>query len=565
MIKALSLTLFLCISLRLSAQPAVSSGGILNVASYGYAGLPNGSIAQGSIFVVFGTNLGTDANNSGFPLSATLANTSIQIASGSTTVNAWMIYTTPTQVAAILPSNTPTGSGTLKLTYNGQSSSASIQVVPSSFGIFTWNQGGSGPGIIQNYVSSTSAPTNSVVNPATPGQVEIIWGTGLGPVDSSEEANKPLPGNMQSALNVQVWVGDQPATVLYAGRTSQFAGEDQINFVVPQGVQGCYLPVAVKAGTAGVLSNFTSMSVASAAGGTCSDADGISSSDITKLESNGSIKLGVIDLNRIALTVNAGSLGTISRTSDSASAIFGQYSTSQMAASLGVTQSPSPGTCTVTQFLGLDPLPNDPVKPTALDAGGSISLTGPNGNKPIASTSTGVYSATLGGVPVDQLLTGTAGATYLDPGSYTLTGSGGSAVGSFSEQFTVPSDITWTNSSSAATINPANDLPITWSGGTSNEFVEMTVLSTAQTGTLGPGSNTPGNAVLCVAPASAGSFTIPSFVLQALTPSTTGSLVPTSYVLVGAQSQPVNFSASGLDDGYILYRNFTGTNVTISQ
>jgi uncharacterized protein (TIGR03437 family) len=470
-----------------------------------------------------------------------------------------MIYTTPGQVAAILPSNTPTGSGTLTLTYNNQSSAeVPIEIAPSSFGAFTQNQGGSGPAIIQDYVSATELPVNTIVAPAYPGQTVILWGTGLGPIPGTNaDAGAPPTTNMQTALNVQVWVGNQPATVTYAGRSGCCAAIDQIDFVVPQGVQGCYLPVAVKAGTAGVVSNVPSIAVAPSAGAACSDADGINSSDVTKLQSAGSVKLGSVNLTHIALSL--GALGSVF--SDVATGIFGTYSQAQLSASLGLTQSPSIGSCTVSQFLGLNPIPVDPTKPSPLDEGSALSITGGSGTKTIPSTSTGFYSATLGGVPLSEILTATAEPAYFNPGSYTLTGSGG-AVGSFSSSFTAPATLS-SNASTITTIDRSKDLTITWSGAGQNEFVAISGTASVG-GPLGPSTTSPGVVFLCIAPASAGTFTVPSFVLETLPPSPTGgSAIPNSFLLVGTQTEPINFSASGLDDGYLTYRSLIGNGVTV--
>jgi hypothetical protein len=41
-----------------SAQPAVYLRGVVNAASSAPAGLPNGSIAQGSLFSIYGASLG---------------------------------------------------------------------------------------------------------------------------------------------------------------------------------------------------------------------------------------------------------------------------------------------------------------------------------------------------------------------------------------------------------------------------------------------------------------------------------------------------------------------------
>jgi hypothetical protein len=90
-----------------AAQPVIAGSGILNGASYAVPGLPNSGIAQGSIFIVFGQNLGpaTIVQVSRFPLPTSngLAGTSIKVTVGGTTVDAIMLYTLASQVAAVSP------------------------------------------------------------------------------------------------------------------------------------------------------------------------------------------------------------------------------------------------------------------------------------------------------------------------------------------------------------------------------------------------------------------------------------------------------------------------------
>ncbi|MCP5112159.1 MAG: hypothetical protein GY953_15125, partial [bacterium] len=241
----------------LTAQPVVYEGGIVNNASYALPGLPNAAIARGSMCAIFGENLGpaAGATATAFPLPAAdgLAGTSVQVTVAGISVDAIMAYTTAGQVGAILPSRTPVGVGTLTLTYEGQTSEpVSISVVESSFGIFTRNQRGSGPAIVQNVNSETDRPVNSLADVARPGQTMILWGTGLGPVGGDEAAG-PLPGNLD--LPVEVIVGDVSANVVYKGRSGCCSGIDQIVFEVPAGVEGCYVPLIVKTGN--VVSNFT--------------------------------------------------------------------------------------------------------------------------------------------------------------------------------------------------------------------------------------------------------------------------------------------------------------------
>ena len=110
----------LCVVLAvapLAAQPAIDTGGVLNGASYSPAGLPNSAIAQGSIFIVFGKNLGpASIVSAGYPLSTTLAETSATVTVNGTAVSPVMIYTLASQVAMVMPSSTPAGRGTFTIT-----------------------------------------------------------------------------------------------------------------------------------------------------------------------------------------------------------------------------------------------------------------------------------------------------------------------------------------------------------------------------------------------------------------------------------------------------------------
>src|SRR5262249_53166860 len=156
-----------------------------------------------------------------------------------------------------LPSNTPLGTGTITVLYNGTpSATAPITVVKSSVGIFTVNQQGSGTAVITDSHYNPSSSTFAF----QPGEPVVAWGTGLGPV-SGGDANTPPVGNIPG-VTVAVLVGGISVTPAYAGRTG-FAGEDQINFTIPQGVTGCNVPVAIAVTANGVtvISNYVSIAV----------------------------------------------------------------------------------------------------------------------------------------------------------------------------------------------------------------------------------------------------------------------------------------------------------------
>ena len=176
---------------------------VQNAASNIVPGLPNAGIAQGAIFIIKGTGLGP-ANISIAPAafqSTTLSGTSVAVTVGGTTVNAPMYYTSAAQVAALLPSNTPTGTGSVTVTYNGQTSAtAPITVVANNLGIFTIDSSGSGPGIVTyadySLVSAAKAANcggpNTVCGAANPGDTLILWATGLGPVKGSDASGAGL-------------------------------------------------------------------------------------------------------------------------------------------------------------------------------------------------------------------------------------------------------------------------------------------------------------------------------------------------------------------------------------
>ena len=215
------------------AQPYVNYRGVVNVASYMAPGLPAGSLAQGGMVAIFGRNLGPAAGvpATAFPLNTTLSGVSVTVTQKSTVVNAYPVYVGSGQINAIIPSNAPLGRGTIQVTVNGVASNPSpVNVVATSFGAFSVNSGGFGPAIVQNY-STAGAVINSTQATAMPGQIEVLWGTGLGPVARDNVA--PTVGNLQ--VQVEVFVGGQAASVSYYGRSSCCAAIDQINFTVPAG------------------------------------------------------------------------------------------------------------------------------------------------------------------------------------------------------------------------------------------------------------------------------------------------------------------------------------------
>jgi len=274
-------------------QPILYTHGTYNAASYAPFGLPNAAIARGSIFTIFGENLGPSQSPAlAFPLSTTLGGVSISVTQSGTVTQCFPIYVSASQVNAIMPSTVAGGLATLRLVYQSAKSNAvTIQITNSSPGVFAISSGGYGPGIVQNYVSGSKQPINSAVQPAAPGQTVIIWGTGLGPVTFPDNV-APTPGNV--ATPVTATIGGQPATVAYSGRSPCCSGVDQVVVSLANNVSlGCFVPVTVNAG--GVVSNTTTIAIAAAGATACSDPANPVSALVGKPGTQGFIHIGHTD------------------------------------------------------------------------------------------------------------------------------------------------------------------------------------------------------------------------------------------------------------------------------
>ena len=538
------------------AQPVIQAGSVTNAASYIPDGLPSSGVAQGSIFILKGRNLGAcGVTQSGLPRPTSLGGTSIRVAVGGQTRNALMVYVVacqeggrPDQLAAILPSDTPAGTGTVSVTYNGQTVTAPIRVVRNALGLFTVNQAGSGPAVVTD--ASENWPILATSS-AQPGQLVTFWGTGLSAVSFADDQGAPFQD--LTSVNLQLFIGGKPATVLFRGRSPGSTGLDQINAEIPAGVEGCFVPVVAVVN--GVASNFTTIAV-SASGGECSDALGYTAADLATAQSAGGLRVGSIVLARTKLKFAFPGTGSIDSTTDIGSASFEKFSLTQIYGSQGF-GFVSEGACTVGYTSGDDTTPDDPVKGEGLDAGASITVRGPAGEKQMNRMAVkGVYSGQLGGGTPNPFGGGAAAPAFLEPGAYTVSGAGGADVGAFSANFRLPSPLTWANQASITTVNRSQGVNVTWTGGDPAGFTFIFGYSG-----VGSGQNPVSAVFSCIVKTSLGNFTVPSSVLLAL-PATPAGEQSFGVLGVGSSSQPVRFTAPGLDLGFLAGTSLNGSTVT---
>jgi uncharacterized protein (TIGR03437 family) len=471
--------------------------GVVNPASNVPPGFPHSGIAQGSIFVAYGTNLGPGnlAQAASLPLSTNLAGTSLSVAVNGTTVACPIVYTYAGQVAAVLPSNTPVGNGTLTLTYSGKSGTTPITVVQSNFGISTVNESGGGAAVVTFGNYSVVSTTNS----AKPGDGLTLWGTGLGALPAGQsDAGAAAGGNLPAAITV--FVGGVQASIAYQGRTPSAVGLDQINFTVPPNAPlGCNVPIIVQTTAPNpTVSNTATIALAATDGATCSDPVQIVP---TSYLGKNSLKVVYTGVTLNSSVNGGGSAGTT--ITGKAAAGFLQFTQSQIGpAAVLLNTEPTLGSCITGVVAGGGPS----TMPAAsyLNGGASVTLTPPSGS-PIV-----LPAQSQGGLTLYQ----NKNVTAAPSGIWNFSNPGGPDVGPSNFSFTMPAKVTWTNQNnlSGNPIDRTQPLTITWSGGDSNGYVD--IVGTGQTGPAGAPAFT--SYFQCAAPTAGGSFTIPAAVLQGL-------------------------------------------------
>ena len=543
--------LFLVMAATAAAQPAIND--VVNAAGRIPSGFSSYGIAQGALFAVTGTGLGPDAlQQASFPLPTTggLAGVTVQVAVGGTTVDAILAYVSKSEVGAILPSGTPIGTGTVTVNNNGVTASAPITVVASAFGTFSLDYYSGLQWAAAFNVAADGSTTLNFLGPpgqaAQPGQTVMLNGTGLGAISSDEtQSGATDVPNVQ----IQVFVGTQPATVISAGRGAfpglpdgfpafpvppGIAAWDVIQFTVPNGVTGCEVPVAVQIGN--FVSNFAWISI-SADGGPCVDQNAADFGDLVTL--SGTVKTGYVNLLRTTLHSTANGFTTEIGV-ETGTASFIQYN-APVPVTVRVSQyafatlanNADPGTCLVQTFRVVTPAnpgptPSPPPSanvPVFLDAGPAINLTnGAGATRQLKKGTGGVYAGSMGssfsipGLPADT------SKLFLNPGTVTAdNGGGGADVPAFTSTVTLPSPpLTFDNIDSfGGVLDRTQGVTVKWSGGDPSSFVNIT----------GNSINVNGNVTLiggfaCSEHVSAGQFTVPAFVTLALPASANNPPLP---------------------------------------
>ncbi len=205
--------------------PTLLQGGVMNGASFSRTA----AISPGGIVVLFGTDLAVSAAAApGTPLPTLLGQTSV-LFNG---IAVPLYYVSPTQINAQAPFDLPLGNVSIQVR-RGTSTSATQVVTAAAVapGIFILDATANTGVILHSDFTLVSSAA-----PARANETLVIYATGLGAVQAAVKSGDASPTS-QSLVTPTVSMGGMSASVAYAGLAPGFVGVDQINVVVPAGIQ----------------------------------------------------------------------------------------------------------------------------------------------------------------------------------------------------------------------------------------------------------------------------------------------------------------------------------------
>ncbi|MBK7930713.1 MAG: choice-of-anchor D domain-containing protein [Bryobacterales bacterium] len=203
--------------------PRINRGGVVDAAQF----LP--ALSPGGIASLFGSELASSVvGASTVPLPTTLNGVRVLIHG----IAAPLFFVAPGQINFQVPFEVPPGITAEAVVERDGVPSPAETVSVNEFA----------PAVFLNAATqepiATRYPDNAVItsaNPARPGDVLILYLTGVGGLTSRPTTGQATPGSPlpESRLPATVTLGGQPVTVLYAGLSPFFIGLAQLNLQLP--------------------------------------------------------------------------------------------------------------------------------------------------------------------------------------------------------------------------------------------------------------------------------------------------------------------------------------------
>jgi uncharacterized protein (TIGR03437 family) len=221
-------------------------------------------VAPGSIVSIYGSDLAASAASATtLPLPTSLGGASVTVTDSSGAQTALpLFYASPKQINAEIPQSAATGGATLTITTASGSQKAPVTLAAVAPGLFSANQTGAGVAAAQ-FVADQSNGTQTTVDifqcsggagscVAVPLDVSggntalVLYGTGI--------------ENRAALSDVTVTIGSHTLPATYAGAAPNYAGEDQVDVLLPASLAGSGT-VNVSVTVSGTVSNVVTVDI----------------------------------------------------------------------------------------------------------------------------------------------------------------------------------------------------------------------------------------------------------------------------------------------------------------
>ncbi len=322
---------------------------------------------------------------------------------------------------AVIPKDAALGNAVGVVIERGvRSANFSLRIESVVPGLFSVDYRGYGPGLALNYVDAI--PTrNALTTAAVPDRYVALFASGL---------------NDAKTADVTVDLVGQSVPATYAGPQGT-PGLDQINFLMPKDAYlGCYVPVAIR--VRGVRSNEVTLSINTDTNA-CAHPLGFSYSELRALDRGENVPFAYVGIDRgSSFGADTGEAAYLTFSSTGAASMW-RFAGSQVPASVYFS-------CSAPLIRGVLPggfLPGP-------QPGDFTLLSGPNGKQ------LEMPRPYLAAVPVNQT------PVFFSPGIWQFSAPTGPSFFTFSQTFSLPSDINSINIAPNATVSRDRDLEITW-------------------------------------------------------------------------------------------------------
>ncbi len=199
---------------------SIADGGVVNAADFGE------TLSPGAIGSIFGSAMGGSGTQaSTLPLPVELDGTKVMVGA----VEAPLFFVAAGQINFQVPFEAALGAQPISVEYNGVAGSiGQLNLAPNVVGIFGYNR------VPEERDPVITHADNSLVtpdSPARPGEVLIVYATGISELDNAPATGAASPGGPFATLRrtAIVELGDYEATVLFAGLTPGLVGLAQFN------------------------------------------------------------------------------------------------------------------------------------------------------------------------------------------------------------------------------------------------------------------------------------------------------------------------------------------------